>query len=330
MSQRLWFLMNKEGFLRGLNDWGGCSLRIGIPRALLYFWYGPAWEDFLKHCGFDVVTSPPTNSQQIELGVRSAQDEICLPVKVFLGHVRYLVEIERVDAVFVPHLIQVEQGCYICPKFMGLPDMVRMILPSDFPIFVWRTDRKSSLWSLNAVPPEIRSGVVVRVIKDALQAAKAKNQEYWRELAAEKPAVNPITVGLIAHPYCLYDDGLNLELLKRLSNVGVQIIRPEMVPKRWFVESDSGLNKPLFWTLGRRVLGSALYYANLRVDGVIHLSAFACGPESVVGEVVARRLHEHQISFLHINLDEHTGEAGLATRIEAFIDLLTRRKTVCG
>jgi predicted nucleotide-binding protein (sugar kinase/HSP70/actin superfamily) len=309
---------------------GVVYLRIGIPRALLYFWYGSAWETFLRYCGFEVVTSPPTNKQQIELGVRSAQDEICLPVKVFLGHVRYLVDIERVDAVLVPHLIQVELGCYICPKFMGLPDMVRMVLPSNFLLYIWRSDRKTPLWSINAIPPEIRSRTATRIAMEALQAAQAKHRECWRELAVEKPAANSATIGLIAHPYCLYDDGLNLGLLKRLNNAGVQVIRPEMVPDKWFTKSDPGLNKPLFWTLGRRVLGSAMYYANLKVDGVIHLSAFACGPESVVGEVVARRLHEHQISFLHINLDEHTGEAGFATRVEAFLDLLARRKTVCG
>jgi predicted nucleotide-binding protein (sugar kinase/HSP70/actin superfamily) len=77
-------------------------------------------------------------------------------------------------------------------------------------------------------------------------------------------------------------------------------------------------------------LGAAQYYINRGVNGVIHLAAFGCGPESMVGEFIEDQFRAAGVPFLHINLDEHSGEAGLATRLEAFVDMLTRRKKLAG
>jgi len=306
-------------------------LRIGIPRALLYHWYGKAWESFLLACGFTPVVSPPTGRRQVELGVRAAQDEICLPVKVFMGHVRYLAEVEKVDAVFVPHQIQVEKNRFICPKFMGLPDMVRAVLPRGMPMLLWLNDRQRHLWSVQAVDGQIRRKLPKEKIRRALSLARQVASERWTELAQAAGSQNQgLQIGVIAHPYCLYDGHLSMDLLGRLRAADVQVLTPEMTPDRWLQAKIPGLNKPLFWTLGRRIMAAALYYAEQGVDGVIHLAAFGCGPESVVGELVARRLQEHGIPLLGLNLDEHTGEAGFATRLEAFLDLVTRRKSCCG
>lgn len=266
----------------------------------------------------------------MELGVRSAQDEICLPVKVFMGHVRYLAQEEEVDAVFVPHQIQVEKNCFICPKFMGLPDMARMVVPPGLPLVLWHNDRNRPLWSMQAVDGEIRRRISNPKLRQALAIAKQTADERRAQLARTSDSTKGLRIGVMAHPYCLYDTHLSLDLIGRLKAAGVQIYTPEMTPDRWLHAKVSGLNKPLFWTLGRRIMAAALYYMALGLDGVIHLAAFGCGPESVVGELVTRQLQEKNIPLLCVNLDEHTGEAGFATRLEAFLDLVARRKQCCG
>lgn len=63
------------------------------------------------------------------------------------------------------------------------------------------------------------------------------------------------------------------------------------------------------------------------VDGIIHVTAFACGPDSLVDrmvEIEARR--RRKMPYLSIAVDEHTGEAGVRTRIEAFLDMLRYRR----
>ena len=102
-------------------------MKIGIPRALLYYWYGPAWQAFFRAAGLEPVVSPPTNKAIMTAGLKAAVDEICLPVKIFIGH---CLELQKTcDAVLVPRLTSVARKEFTCPKFMGLPDMVRRLLP---------------------------------------------------------------------------------------------------------------------------------------------------------------------------------------------------------
>lgn len=102
-------------------------VRIGFPRALLYYTYFPLWRAFFTELGTEVVVSPCTNKVILDAGLQSALDEACLPVKLFFGHVVSLAG--SVDYLFVPRLISVEPKAYMCPKFMGLPDMLRARIP---------------------------------------------------------------------------------------------------------------------------------------------------------------------------------------------------------
>ena len=63
------------------------------------------------------------------------------------------------------------------------------------------------------------------------------------------------------------------------------------------------------------------------IDGLVHLGSFGCGPDSFLRELIADKIRKYpEIAYLSLILDEHTGEAGLVTRLEAFIDLIERRK----
>ena len=67
-------------------------IRIGIPRALLYYQYYPMWQTFFEELGVEVVVSPPTTQAMLSEGSFRVVAETCLPTKVFLGHVLYLVK----------------------------------------------------------------------------------------------------------------------------------------------------------------------------------------------------------------------------------------------
>ena len=56
-------------------------------------------------------------------GIELCVVDACLTIKIFHGHVVYL--IGKVDIFYVPRIISIEPKEYICPKFLGLPDMVR-------------------------------------------------------------------------------------------------------------------------------------------------------------------------------------------------------------
>lgn len=77
---------------------------------------------------------------------------------------------------------------------------------------------------------------------------------------------------------------------------------------------------------GRESVGHTILYAKKGFDGVIHLSPFTCIPEIVAKSILPAVSKDYNISVLSISLDEQTGKAGLRTRLEAFVDLLDKKR----
>lgn len=73
-------------------------------------------------------------------------------------------------------------------------------------------------------------------------------------------------------------------------------------------------------------VGSAIRYAKKGFDGVVHLYPFTCMPEIVAKGILNKVSKDYDLPILHLAIDEHSGEAGLVTRVEAFVDVLERRK----
>ncbi len=77
---------------------------------------------------------------------------------------------------------------------------------------------------------------------------------------------------------------------------------------------------------GIDTVGSAIRYAQWGFDGVVHLYPFTCMPEVVAKSILTAVSRDYDLPTLHLAIDEHSGEAGLVTRVEAFVDVLERRK----
>ena len=70
--------------------------------------------------------------------------------------------------------------------------------------------------------------------------------------------------------------------------------------------------------------GSGLYFdQDEHIDGIVYLACFGCGQDSLIGEIIERRMNK---PFIMLTVDEHTGETGLLTRLEAFVDMIERQR----
>ena len=135
-------------------------------------------------------------------------------------------------------------------------------------------------------------------------------------------------IAVVGHTYNLYDSYSSMNLLKKLNENHMEIIVPEMLDFSVINKYAGELDKKMFWSFGRKLLGTAMYLAdNKGVDGVIYLSSFGCGIDSIIQDLFERKSRrEGKIPFLLLTIDEHTGEAGINTRIEAFLDMIEWRK----
>jgi predicted nucleotide-binding protein (sugar kinase/HSP70/actin superfamily) len=77
----------------------------------------------------------------------------------------------------------------------------------------------------------------------------------------------------------------------------------------------------------RESIGSAIMFKEEGWDGMIHLYPFTCMPEIISRSILPEISRKYDLPILSLVLDEHTGEAGLKTRLEAYVDLLDRKKT---
>ena len=101
-------------------------MRIGLPRALTYYEYAPLWKSFFQALGAEVVVSRPTTRATLDIATSHATADLCLPVKLYAGHLLALAE--EVDLLFVPSLRRPMRSATHCAKIVGLPDLARSVV----------------------------------------------------------------------------------------------------------------------------------------------------------------------------------------------------------
>ena len=319
------------------------DIKVGIPRGLLYYYYFPLWNKFFETLGAEVVVSQPTNKKIIENGVKNTVDEACLPVKVYHGHVIDLKD--RVDLLFVPKLMSIYKNEYICPKFCGLPEMVSNSVKDLPPLIDTTINFRKSRKKLFKTVYEVGS----HITKNVFEIEHAYNEglkDYHEYRALMKQGILPIDmtkayyqkrkviavnqqkVVLLGHPYNLYDPHLSMNIIEKLREKGVMVITPEMLDTSRINQYSNQMDKKMFWSFGRKIMGTAFYaMEEPTISGMIYLSSFGCGLDSVIADISERRVRRSSKKpFTVLTLDEHTGEAGIDTRIEAFTDMIRWRE----
>lgn len=298
---------------------------IGIPRALFYWKRPYFWESFFKNLGFEVLLSPVTNKEIIEMGVKTADAETCFSVKVLYGHILFLDD--KVDFIFIPRLKKNELGLEYCLKFFALPDQLSILIKT--PIISPNLDLEKEDFKniLLKISKDLGKGreIAAKAIEKSFQEEKEKKEkfknEYFKKINSRKKKIV-----LISHPYNLYDEYVNLRIRKKIEDLGGEVIFIDEIPTRVNPHSclsESFPNVKLHWEFGHEILSQIKEILKVKIHGAIEISAFQCGCDAVLKEFVEEEFKKNKIPFLYILIDEHTGEAGLQTRLEAFFDTLS-------
>jgi predicted nucleotide-binding protein (sugar kinase/HSP70/actin superfamily) len=306
-------------------------MRIGVPRALSFFRFHPAWEVFFQQLGADVVISPPTTRATLEAGLPYTVPESCLPLTLFYGHVRALVG--QVDAILVPSIHRLAAGSTNCARLIGLPDLLRATMPDLPPLIAPDVDlgKARALWGLvlevgtrlTHNPLLLREAALAGWAaylraRAAMLEGRATPASYGQPDAEPLPGGSGPTVAVVGHPYNLYDPFVNHRLLSCLARLGAHLLTPERLGP--WPSAD-------YWTFEYELLGATrLALQQGGVAGVIAVVAFGCGPDGVMLAEMQRLAGRAGVPVMALTLDEHSGEAGLITRLEAFVDMLTRRR----
>jgi len=326
------------------------GIKIGIPRGLLYYRYFPLWQTFFQELDCEVITSTGTTEDMVHQGASIAVSDLCLPVKAYFGHILSLKD--RVDLLFVPRYVSVEEDAYMCPKFLGLPDMVVNTIQPLPPLIDYPINYKGRK---KMTEPLFYEKVGELFTRDSEKIRRAyqrglKGQENFRWLqqrglsfeealglslsSSDEPVAKRQVntrepkIGLVGRPYYLNDPFLNKGISQKLMARGYGVMTTDSVTETEVNRQISKLSKRVYWSFGKEMVGSALNFAgDPEVKGIINLASFGCGQDSFNWELVNHYVKMMgNIPVLSLIFDEHWSDGGLITRLEAFFDVIGRQE----
>ncbi|WDV46652.1 acyl-CoA dehydratase activase-related protein [Clostridiaceae bacterium M8S5] len=309
-------------------------MKIGIPKGLLYYDYIAVWKDFFEELGQEVIISDDSNKKILTDGASKCIDDACLPVKLYHGHVMNLKD--KVDYIFIPKIISVEKKTYQCPKILGLPAMIKQSIEGlpeilDTEINLRNRSYKKSIFELGLKFTK-NIAKIKRAHNKGLQSLCDYESSFNNRSISHaiKKTINNSkgisTIMLAGHSYNLFDEVMNLNLIQKLNKSKVQIITPQMLNEHTndYLHQIKG---KIFWSVGKQIVGTCFYAVeNKMIDGMIYISSFGCGLDSIIIDIVSRKCERNNVPFTVLVVDEHSGEAGFNTRLEAFLDMIHWRK----
>ncbi|MCX5718021.1 MAG: acyl-CoA dehydratase activase [Nitrospirae bacterium] len=300
--------------------------KIGIPYIFYFHEYLPFWTTLLWELGFDVVVSPKTNRQTVSLGLESILSETCFPVKVAYGHIKHLLN-EGADALLIPSFINLnteeeslEKG-FACPYTQTIPYSARVAFPDADIISPVVNLKRGSKFMLNEISKAFKPfGIKSARIKEALLIAEEAQNAFLisvqRKGAEVLSSINDKAIVIVGRSYNSFDSGMNLEIPKKLADLNVLAIPMDFLPLNDHAIDSKWPN--MYWRAGQKILKAARVIRENPNLFPLYIGNFSCGPDSFILKYFKKELQGKP--FLHIEIDEHSADAGAITRCEAFLD----------
>jgi predicted CoA-substrate-specific enzyme activase len=306
--------------------------KIGIPRMLLFHEVYPLWHAFFSHLGMEIVLSSKTNKKIIHSGIESVPAETCFPAKVAHGHIQNLID-KDIDYIFMPSIINMSQHnpgieqSFACPYAQTLPYMASAAFDFDKkgikvlkPFVYLSRGKKEIVRMLRDMGEEL--GRSEKEVKRAVEAGLKSQEMFYaacqqrgREIL-EGLGQNDRAFVIVSRPYNGCDDGVNLELPKKLRDLGALPMPMDFLPLDTVNLSEEWEN--MYWRYGQKIMSAAEIIRKDKRLFAIYITNFGCGPDSFISHFFREAMQGKP--YLQIEIDEHSADVGAITRCEAFLD----------
>lgn len=300
------------------------KITIGIPRALDYYRDYILWKSFFKELDIDIILSEPTNRLTVLNGSKYLVDEACLSLKVFMGHVDYLKD--KCDYILVPRINCVKKRQKLCTNFTALYDLCANVFPS-VKFLNYNVDYDINISEKKAF---IKMGKSLGLKKDRIinaydKAVIESNKYYDNKIKKFKSNLSSdkLKILIVGHPYNINDNYISGSIINYLKKEGCTVLLSDIYNKNYNEEDANRLSEKLYWTYNRELFSVISKYKS-KVDGIVLVSTFPCGPDSLCNELIIRKIKD--IPMISLIIDSLSEDAGLITRLESFLDIIKTRK----
>lgn len=290
-------------------------MKIGIPRSLFYYYFDDLWINFFKYLNIEIVISPKTNKEIMDLGIKYSIDEMCLSLKNYIGHVMYLKD--KCDYILIPRIDNYGLSNQTCTNFIAIYDIINNL--DNLNILNYNINlrnKETELKGLINIGKKI--GIDKKKIKDAYIYAKVKSSKIKKQKILnnlKKLKSNNKKVLIVGHSYNMHDNLIGKPIIDMLKSMNIELIYSDL----FFSKDESErYSKGIYWKYSRESISSISKSID-KIDGIIFLSVFPCGLDSLVNELVMRKLNK---PYLNLVIDDIENGGGIETRLESFVDII--------
>ena len=178
-------------------------------------------------------------------------------------------------------------------------------------------------------------------VKDTVRWVQESIRERQEAIDPSERLSKPLRIGIIGEIYTMLDTYTSVGIEEELGHLGVEVDRSiylsgwvgnhvfqGLAPGYRSIKSYPGHAKPFLPHFvgghGQETVGAAVKFAKEGFDGIIQIFPLSCMPEIVAASVLPKVQEAYKVPIMTLIVDEHTGHAGMQTRLEAFADLLQR------
>ncbi len=292
--------------------------KIGIPRGLFYYYYGDIWKYFFENLKISYIVSPNTNKEIMEKALKASGDEMCLSLKTYLGHVEYLKD--KCQYILIPRISNYKKNNQTCTNFWAVYDIVKN--QTDTKLLHYNIDlekRKTLKKGLYKIAKQLgkEKHQIRKAYKNAIIRYK-KQRKKEISINLNKLKSDKTKILIVSHPYNTYDSLIGKDIIKYLIKNDVEVIYCDKFSSKITNKLGETLAKELYFKYSKDNIGSIVYCKD-KIDGIIFISSFPCAPDSLVNELVMRKI---KIPNINLIIDDNSSFTGLETRLESFLDML--------
>ena len=246
---------------------------------------------------------------------------MCLSLKTYLGHVATLENM--CDYILVPRIDNYGLMKQSCTNFTAIYDLVNnlfnsKILNYNINYLAGKTEQMA-YYSIGKSLGKSRSRINKAYKYAIIKSKKQEKKIYINSI--NKLNSTRTKILLVGHDYNVEDELIGRPVINYLENEGCEIIKSYELPKEVTNSLASKISKTLYWKNNRENIGSIPYSLD-KINGIILLSAFPCGPDSIVNELVLRRVN---FPILNLVVDDLSSFSGFETRLESFLDIIKQK-----
>ncbi|MCU0847710.1 MAG: acyl-CoA dehydratase activase [Spirochaetes bacterium] len=299
---------------------------VGVPKAFSVYTMWPLYSWFFHSLGIETVMSENVCYE----GVARTEGSYCFPAEIAHGAVQDIINM-NLDYIFVPHFRDLESleddvHANFCPITQSLPYYVKKAFPEIpeekflTPIVSFKFGKEKALEAFIDMGKQL--GVPEREVRAAFKTATEKQEEFWtryKEMGIEAleraRKADHAVIAVLGRPYNAFTRDANMGIPLKFTSRGFSVIPFDMLPY-----DDSQIFDNMYWYYGQQNMKAGVKLKEEDNIFLTYITNFSCAPDSFMLHYVKWIMGLKP--FLVLELDSHSADAGIDTRVEAFLDII--------